>query len=127
MTSPPPWPLRRPKACCCRTPAATGTTASPTRLCATRCTSRSRSSAGELGANGQVDPELVALLEEALRALPDEPSAQRARVLARLADALLYAHDWARTGELSAAAVETARSAGDDAALVRALAARLLA
>jgi tetratricopeptide (TPR) repeat protein len=48
-------------------------------------------------------------------------------VLARLADALLYDHDWKRTDELSAAAVETARATGDDVALMRALAARLLA
>ena len=57
-------------------------------------------SAGEMWANGQVDTDLAALLEEALAALPDEDaSALRALVLARLADALLYAHDWQRTAD----------------------------
>ena len=84
-------------------------------------------SAGELWANGQVDETLVALLEEALAALAETPSALRALTLARLADALLYARDWPRTDALSAQAVEAARGAGDDFALMRALAARLLA
>ena len=44
-------------------------------------------SAGELWANGQVDEELAALLEEALDALPADPSALQSLVLARLADA----------------------------------------
>ena len=85
-------------------------------------------SGGESWANGAVDTDLVALLEESLESLPTEPpTALRALVLARLADALLYAHDWKRTDELSASAIEVARASGDSSALSRALAARLLA
>jgi tetratricopeptide (TPR) repeat protein len=69
----------------------------------------------------------VGLLEDALERLPTEQLATRALVLARLADVLLYAHDWDRTGALSAAAVATARESGEPVALMRAIESRLLA
>ena len=61
------------------------------------------------------------LLEEALRALPDEASALRARVLARLAPELYWAHDFARADRVSAEAVAMARRLGDPETLGEAL------
>jgi len=68
------------------------------------------------------DPHLVALLEEALTALPEDDSALRARLLARLAggplrDELLRD----RRDDLSREAVEIARRLGDPGALAWAL------
>jgi hypothetical protein len=72
-----------------------------------------------------VDAELVDLLEEA-SALLAEPS-QRAGVLARLAEELMQSTASERVEQLSSEAVALARAAADDAALTRALPARLLA
>ena len=84
-------------------------------------------SGGDMWANGGVDDVLVALLEDALAALPEERAAGRALLLARLADELVYARDWERTGALTAEAIAAARRADEPVALMRALEARLLA
>ncbi len=73
---------------------------------------------------GEVDAPLVRLLDEALSALGDEPSALRARVLGRLAMELLYSEETDRRRNLSAEAVAMARRSGDVAALGFALNAR---
>ncbi len=78
---------------------------------------------GHYAEAGVVDEQLIALLEQALDALDDEP-ALRARLLARLADALMFAGQPDRVIELSGAAVEQARDAGDIEALAAALSAR---
>jgi len=60
--------------------------------------------------------ESVDLLEEALRALPETPTALRARVLAALARDLHHAvqqQDWERAPILAEEAVANARAAGD--------------
>jgi len=72
---------------------------------------------------GAVDERLQHLLEEALAALPEEPSPLRARVLARLAIELSYAAGLERASGLSRAAVAMARDAGDPATLAFALSA----
>ena len=61
------------------------------------------------------------LLEETLRALPDETSALRARVLARLAPELYWAHDFERADRVSAEAVAMARRLEDQDTLGEAL------
>ncbi|HEX6022217.1 MAG TPA: protein kinase, partial [Solirubrobacter sp.] len=78
---------------------------------------------GHYAEAGVVDEQLIALLEQALEALGDDDPPLRARLLARLADALMYAGDPERVIELSGAAVEQARGSGD----VQALAASLIA
>ncbi len=72
---------------------------------------------------GSVDQPLVTLLEEALEALPpEEDSEVRARVLARLADELLYAVPCSgRRNLLSQQAVAIARRIGSPGALAAAL------
>jgi DNA-binding SARP family transcriptional activator len=70
------------------------------------------------GANRLVVP----LLEEALAAVGDEPTALRARLLARLAGALRDERDPTRRVETAELAVSTARSTNDKAALTYALA-----
>ena len=72
------------------------------------------------------DPTAVRLLEEALAAAPAGDPATSARLLARLSVELYYA-DPARARELSALAVERARSADDAAALAAALNAQRVA
>ena len=73
-------------------------------------------------AEGGFGDELrAALLEEALRALPDEVGALRARVLARLAPELYWAHDFARADRVSAEAVAMARALEDQETLGEAL------
>jgi DNA-binding SARP family transcriptional activator/tetratricopeptide (TPR) repeat protein len=67
-----------------------------------------------------VDPQRIALLERALAASDGTNLALRARVLARLADALEYAPG-NRALELSVQAVALARQSGDEAALASAL------
>jgi tetratricopeptide (TPR) repeat protein len=84
-------------------------------------------SGGEMWANGGVDEELAALLEEALTALPADAAEQRALVLARLADVLLYRRDRERTAALTEEAIAEARASGEASALTRAIEARLLA
>jgi len=70
---------------------------------------------------GLVDPVEVGLLEEALVALGDADSPLRARVLARLARALLFAPQAERRLALSEDAVEMARRLGDPATLAAVL------
>lgn len=79
---------------------------------------------GYRGVPGAVDLLLVDLLEEALAALGDRPSALRARVLARLAMELYHGDSRERRDALSRAAVHTARQTGDPAALAAALVGR---
>lgn len=73
------------------------------------------------------DKRVVALLDEALAALPEEDSIIRARVAARLAGALR--DDWSRTERdaISAQALAMARRLGDPTTLASALAARYTA
>jgi DNA-binding SARP family transcriptional activator len=76
------------------------------------------------------DPHVIPLLEEAIAALPDEDSALRARLLARLAAGPLKVKGDAtrdRRFALSAEAVEIARRLGDPAVLAWALDARKVA
>jgi DNA-binding winged helix-turn-helix (wHTH) protein len=71
---------------------------------------------------GVVEPPLIALLEEALQALPKRPSALRARVMARLAVALYSVPDsLPRRQDLSRDAVALAERCGDAAAHLSAL------
>jgi tetratricopeptide (TPR) repeat protein len=79
---------------------------------------------GHYAEAGVVDGALIALLEEALEALGDESAPLRALMLARLADALMFAGDPERTDRLSRDAVEEARGSGDVAALAAALTSR---
>jgi class 3 adenylate cyclase len=78
----------------------------------------SRGWASELSA---VDSERVQALEAAAAALPDGDP-RRARVLALLANELHFAGEPARCRALAAEAIETARTAGDPAALAHTLA-----
>ena len=69
---------------------------------------------------GRGDPHLLPLLEEAVKTLPSEDSALRARLLARLAAGPLGIEgdaSMARRRALSAEAVEIARRVGDPAVL----------
>jgi hypothetical protein len=81
------------------------------------------------GAQPLADPdhELLALLEEALAALPSGDGGLRCRVLARFAAELYLTDEVARRDELSAEAVDMGRRLGDDAALATALYARQIA
>jgi tetratricopeptide (TPR) repeat protein len=79
---------------------------------------------GHYAEAGVIDEPLIGLLEEALEALGEQDPALRARLLARLADALMYAGQPERVIELSGAAVEQARGSGDIEALAAALTAR---
>ena len=72
---------------------------------------------------GTVDEPLVALLEEALAALPPQDGPVRARLLARLADAQHFSSE-ERSVALSAQAIAMARRLGDEDALIHALAGR---
>ena len=67
------------------------------------------------------DPDRVELLEEALAALEDRRDGLVARVMARLAHALLFTDQRARRLQLAGDAVALARSIGDDGALASAL------
>jgi DNA-binding SARP family transcriptional activator len=83
--------------------------------------------AGGVGVTiGPCAHELVALLEEAVAALPAAPSALRARLLGRLATELYY-EDRAGADALSREAVEAARACDDAAAVATALNARRVA
>jgi tetratricopeptide (TPR) repeat protein len=74
---------------------------------------------------GQVDHELLTLLEDTLRVLGEADSAEHARVIARLALELAHAHAaTARRTMLSQHAVAMARRVGDPMALAAALQAR---
>jgi len=74
-----------------------------------------------------LDEEAIARLEEALDALEPGAAVLRSRLQARLAVELYYADDRGRSEALSAAAVTTARAAGDPRALAAALSARHVA
>jgi tetratricopeptide (TPR) repeat protein len=76
---------------------------------------------------GKVDQPLVTLLEDTLHVLGEADSAERARVLARLALELSYAGtSTTRRATLSQHAVAMARRVGDPTALAAALHTRLL-
>lgn len=66
----------------------------------------------------EVDPELVALLEEAVALLDPTDSAMRARVMARLAAALQPALDTQVPMDLAHEAIQMARRVGDRAVLL---------
>ncbi|MDQ3931284.1 MAG: AAA family ATPase [Actinomycetota bacterium] len=68
--------------------------------------------------------QLIGPLEEALERLPEEPSPLRARVLARLAQALYAQGSEQRRQRLIRQAEQVARSSGDDAALAEVLLAK---
>jgi DNA-binding CsgD family transcriptional regulator len=82
---------------------------------------------GETSAIWGDDPELITNLEGALAALSDRELALRARVRARLAQALYYSAPAERRAMLSDAAVGEARDSGDPAALAWVLSARHVA
>jgi predicted ATPase len=71
-----------------------------------------------------VDPEAIALLEEALAAIGDQQSVLAVKLLARLANSLYFVSDDDRTLPLSLAALEMAQRLGDPEALVVALESR---
>jgi DNA-binding SARP family transcriptional activator/tetratricopeptide (TPR) repeat protein len=73
------------------------------------------------------DEELIGLLTEALAALPEEQTALRARLLARLAMALYFAVPLSERARLSDQALQLARASGDSTALAAALNARYFA
>jgi len=70
---------------------------------------------------GTVDGMLVELLEEALRGLGESDSAQKTMLIARLAAALYWSDQRARSVELSLNAVDMARRLDDPSALIYAL------
>jgi class 3 adenylate cyclase/tetratricopeptide (TPR) repeat protein len=72
---------------------------------------------------GRVEHDIIELVEEALTACGDEPSAQRAQLLASLAMTSYYVSR-ERADELSGEAVEMARASGDSHTLATALYAR---
>ena len=80
--------------------------------------------AGPWSTLGREDPEVVAVLEEALGGLGEEDSPLRARLLARLSLELYYAGQPERRMALSEEAVAIARRIGDPATLASALDAR---
>ena len=80
--------------------------------------------AGPWSTLGREDPDVVAVLEEALRGLGEEDSPLRARLLARLSLELYYAGQPERRMLLSEASVRIARRIGDPATLAAALDAR---
>lgn len=77
--------------------------------------------AGPYEEAGFGDELRAALLQEALPALPAEDSPLRARVLARLAPELYWAHDFERAAEVSAESVAMARRLEDQQTLGEAL------
>lgn len=80
--------------------------------------------AGRYSAAGVIDRPAIALLEEALEQLADDDGTLRAQLTSRLADALQFAPDRARSAELSRSALEMARRVGDTHTLVMALESR---
>jgi class 3 adenylate cyclase len=75
----------------------------------------------------QPDEADIALIEDALAALPDTATAARCVLLARLGMALYFSKDRARKDRLTREAVEGARELGDPAVLCEALGARFVA
>jgi DNA-binding SARP family transcriptional activator len=80
--------------------------------------------AGRHHETGFRDEPRIALLQEALAALPDRDSVLRVRVLARLTENLHFAAAEAHALELSSSALESARRLADPEAIVAALLAR---
>ena len=76
--------------------------------------------AGEQG-DARSEPEVTALLEDALRILGAEAGALGCRLLARLAESFYYTPSLERGARLAGRAVARARSLGDPAALAHAL------
>ena len=72
---------------------------------------------------GRVDEGRVQALEEALRVLPNDVTALRARALGQLALELMFSPEKARAMALAEDSVQIARVAGDDAVLAAALSA----
>jgi hypothetical protein len=72
---------------------------------------------------GVVDQGLIALLEEAIAALPANALALRAQLMARLGLALSYADTRDRVGRLTLEALDLARRSGDEATLMHAMSA----
>lgn len=81
-------------------------------------------SAGVWVAFGRSDAGVIALLEEALAALGDDPHPLRCRLLARLSMELSFTEGEARRDMLSAEAVAAARRLDDPSALTQTLHAR---
>lgn len=73
------------------------------------------------------DPQVRAILEEALQSAPEGPNALRITALSQLSWVPPYALDMRRSKELSAQALSLARDLDDEASLYRALHARLYA
>ena len=80
--------------------------------------------AGRYSEAGIIDHAAIGLLEEALAALPEEDSTLRAQLTARLADALQFTGESARTTALSHEALLMARRLGDTRTLITALESR---
>ena len=76
---------------------------------------------GRFYAPGSTDEAYIELLEEALAALEPGDSVLRVRLLARLAEKLVFAQPPERAGELAADAVGMARRLGEAGALAAAL------
>ncbi|HEV3234582.1 MAG TPA: AAA family ATPase [Candidatus Dormibacteraeota bacterium] len=76
---------------------------------------------------GVVDATLVGMLEEALAAIGEEPSARRCRLLARLAIELYWEDSPTRREELGRQAVDMARQLDDNGLLAYALDSRIMA
>ena len=91
------------------------------RISAPEALARAALGLGLVATGGMVDPAEVGLLEEALVALGDAESPLRARVLARLAKALMYTPQTERRLQLSGKAVALARRLGDPATLAAVL------
>ena len=80
--------------------------------------------AGRTDVNAATSNEAVALLEEALRALPRESAAHRSEVLARLGTELYDEDDGSRAAEFTREAVALAERANDPSILAYALTSR---
>ena len=76
---------------------------------------------GTVSSVGAVDLERIAMLEQALAALDDGDSRDRAWLLAALAAELSFSEDLGRVRALAAAAESMARRLGDDGTLLRVL------
>jgi tetratricopeptide (TPR) repeat protein len=72
---------------------------------------------------GRVDERRVQALEEALRILPNDVTALRARALGELAVELMFSTERTRATALAEESVRAARATGDDAVLAEALSA----
>ena len=82
---------------------------------------------GFVSETGEVDAERVAVLRAALEALGDGDSAERARLLSRLAAELTFAGDWAQRRALSDEALAIARRLEHPSTLSDVLSVRFMA